>query len=56
MCITAAHARKQGSHEPAESYEGVAAKRAEEEVEPHDIGLQALQSRDEPKHARRVVE
>jgi hypothetical protein len=54
--VTAAQARHQGREESQESIEGIAAKRAEEQIEPHHIGFQFGDGLEDAKRAGGIVE
>ena len=56
MGVSSAHAHEQGRHEPAESYEGVSAKGAEQQIEPDHIRLQTPDSSDQPIDRGGIVE
>lgn len=56
MGVSTAKSCQQRSHQSSEGYEGVTAKSAEKEVEPHYIRLQTLDRGHEAEYACRVIE
>ena len=54
--VAASQARQQRSHQSRERHNRVAAKCAEQKIEPHHVRLQSLESRQQAEHAGGVVE
>ncbi len=54
--IASAQASKQRRREAAEGNEGIVAERAEQEIEPNDIGLALVNGPDQAENTARIVE
>lgn len=55
MRVTAAQTREQRRHEAGESYQWIASERAEQQIEPDNVGLQTAQGLEQAKHAARII-
>src|SRR5215471_11936389 len=53
--VAAAQPSQQGRHQPAESHDGVSAKRAEKQVEPDYVGFQAVELTEYAEHASGII-
>jgi hypothetical protein len=56
VCIAATQAGEKGRHQTAEGNQRIPAEGAEQQVEPHDIGLQPAQGFQQPVGTRRIIE
>jgi hypothetical protein len=54
--VAATQASEKGRHQTAERNERIPAERAEQQVEPHDVGLQPAQGFQQPIRTRRIIE
>jgi len=55
VSVATGQTRKQRSEQAEESIDRFAAKRAEEQIEPHDIGFQLVQSAEQSNYALGIV-
>jgi hypothetical protein len=56
MRITSAQTSEQRGHEAGESYQRVASKRAEQEIEPNYVGFQTMQRLEQAGPAAKIIE
>lgn len=56
MRVASAQTRQQWSEQSEKSIQGISAKRAEEQIKPHDIRLHFPQLIEQPKGTQRIVE
>jgi len=54
--VAATEASEKGRHQTAERNERIPAEGAEQQVEPHDVGLQLAQGFQQPVRTRRIIE